>query len=351
VAPSGVESSGLKSSKFGFSANHLLYGKLRPNLRKVARPAFGGICSTDILPLLPGDSVDRDYLFHWLRQPSVVASVAGMTSGANLPRVTPSRLLELQVPVPAIAEQRRIAALLDRADAVRRKREESRRLVDELLRSVFLEMFGDPVRNEKRWEVRAVGELCRVLGGKRLPKGSVYSEVATSFRYIRATDIYDDHVDESSLRFLQPEDQARIARYTVSQGDVIITIAGTIGEVAAVTASLDGANLTENAAKLCAVAPNVYDPAFLTALLRTPAIKSSLLSQTGQVTIQKLALFRIARVTVPVPPVELQRAYAETARLVVRLRGGMLRAASSTGTLGLRLQAELLGREYANAHS
>lgn len=343
VCPRRVSAGELQSAKFAYSSAHLLYGKLRPNLRKVARPLEVGICSTDILPLLPGEIADRDYLFHWLRSPVVVETVTSRTSGANLPRISPQRLLELEVPLPPLAEQRRIAELLDRADAVRLKREESRLLVDELLRSVFLEMFGDPVRNEKGWEVKRIGNLCRVLGGKRLPKGSAYSEMPTPFRYVRATDIGQGRVDESNLRYLTKEVQARISRYTVSEGDVVITIAGTIGEVAPVEASLEGANLTENAAKLCAIQPGIYDPHFLVALLRDPGVKASLLAQTGQVTIQKLALFRIKRVAAPVPPLELQRAYAERARRIDQLRSGLEAAAAEAVKLGVRAQHDLFG--------
>lgn len=344
VSPRRVSAGELQSPKFAYSSAHLLYGKLRPNLRKVTRPLEPGICSTDILPLLPGEIADRDYLFHWLRTPDVVETVTSRTSGVNLPRISPQRLLELEVPLPPLAEQRRIAALLDRAEAVRRKREESRRLVEELLRSVFLEMFADPVRNEKGWEVMRVGDLCRVLGGKRLPKGSAYSAAPTPFRYIRAMDISHGRVAHAQLRFLTPEVQARIARYTVSEGDVVITIAGTIGEVAPVETSLAGANLTENAAKLCAIQPEVYDPNFLAALFRDPGIKANLLAETGQVTIRKLALFRIERVVIPVPPIELQRAYAERARSIERLRNKVVAAAASTGDLGAQIQYELLGR-------
>lgn len=300
----------LKSAKFHFTKHHLLYGKLRPNLRKVARPAFSGICSTDILPLLPGEEVDRGFLYHWLRRPEIVAAVSAQASGVNLPRISPKHLLELRIALPSLTEQRRIAALLDRADAMRRKREESRRLVDELLQSVFLEMFGDSVRNDRGWDIRTIGEVCLVRGGKRLAKNSHYSESPTPFRYIRATDIRDGRINESGLLYLSPEVQQGIARYTVSEGDVVLTIAGTIGEIAAVPAALAGANLTENAARLTIRNRGLCDPTFLAELLRQPAVQGGLRSETGQVTIQKLALFRVERVVVPFPPIAIQRKFA-----------------------------------------
>ena len=155
----------LASTKFRFTVEHLLYGKLRPYLRKVARPKFGGVCSTDILPIRPGPDLDRDYLFHCLRQPSLVDLVNSRTPGANLPRIAPGKLAAIRIPLPPLPEQRRIATILDKADAIRRKRQESLALLDELLRSTFLEMFGDPVRNERGWAVVRLGEVAKVRRG------------------------------------------------------------------------------------------------------------------------------------------------------------------------------------------
>jgi len=86
-----VDAGALASSKFRFSSRHVLYGKLRPYLAKIACPEFSGICSTDILPILPGPKIDRRYFFHYLRQPSMVDYANSRAVGANLPRLGPSR--------------------------------------------------------------------------------------------------------------------------------------------------------------------------------------------------------------------------------------------------------------------
>ena len=104
-----VGSAGLKSNKFKFSDRHVLFGKLRPYLRKIARPQFSGVCSTDIIPILPKDRVSRDYLFYFLRTPDTVNLATSRCSGANLPRLGPQQLASFQVPLPPLAEQKRIA--------------------------------------------------------------------------------------------------------------------------------------------------------------------------------------------------------------------------------------------------
>jgi len=112
----------LKSTKFVFTKDHVLYGKLRPYLSKIAAPTFEGICSTDILPIRVGSRLDRRYLLHYLRTPTMVAHATNNAVGAHLPRLNPKTLESFRGPLPSIVEQRRIAAVLDAAEALRAKR-------------------------------------------------------------------------------------------------------------------------------------------------------------------------------------------------------------------------------------
>lgn len=106
------------------------------------------------------------YLARWLQFQWRGRVFQGMcTQWVNQASVRRERLLALRIPLPSLPEQRRIAAILDRADAILRKRQESLRLLDELLRSTFLEMFGDPVRNERGWETVKLGEVADIVGG------------------------------------------------------------------------------------------------------------------------------------------------------------------------------------------
>jgi type I restriction enzyme, S subunit len=169
VGVKGVSAGELTSNKFRFGPRHILFGKLRPYLKKTARPDFSGICSTDIVPILPGPNVDRDYLFHYLRHPKTVEQAVLRCAGANLPRLSPRDLANFEVPVPPLPDQRRIADILDKADAIRRKRKDAIALTEELLRSAFLDMFGDPVTNPKGWPRETLGNLLSLKSGNFLP--------------------------------------------------------------------------------------------------------------------------------------------------------------------------------------
>ncbi|MDR3450849.1 MAG: restriction endonuclease subunit S [Alphaproteobacteria bacterium] len=112
-----VDIATVKSTTFGFTNRHVLYGRLRPYLNKVLLPDFNGHCSTEIMPLLPTSGIDRSYLWYWLSSASTVAAIDATCTGARMPRANMDAVLELEIPLPLLEEQRRIVAVLDEAFA------------------------------------------------------------------------------------------------------------------------------------------------------------------------------------------------------------------------------------------
>lgn len=150
----------LISGKYEFGPDDVLYSKIRPALNKVALPDFAGICSADMYPLRPRpDRVDRRFLAYMLRQNDFLTYAEKHSSRTNIPKINRNALLAYRLRLPSLAEQRRIADILDKADAIRRKRKEAIALTEQLLRSAFLEMFGDPVANPKGWPLKALSEV------------------------------------------------------------------------------------------------------------------------------------------------------------------------------------------------
>jgi type I restriction enzyme S subunit len=168
-----VKNGDLASTKFRFGPQHILYGKLRPYLAKIALPDFSGICSTDILPIRPKSGTDRKFLAYYLRQPHMVEMATARAAGVNLPRISPRLLAEFEVPRPPLEEQRRIAAILDKADAIRRKREQSLALADDLLKSAFQHRYGDPATNPRKLRTEPIKGLGEVVTGNTPSRQSV----------------------------------------------------------------------------------------------------------------------------------------------------------------------------------
>src|SRR5262249_24092121 len=99
-----------RSTTFAFDSRHILYGKLRPYLNKVALPDFAGRCTTELIPLLPAKGIDRGFLAWLLRRPATVEAAMRHKTGARMPRADVQRILALTVEIPEdSAAQRQIA--------------------------------------------------------------------------------------------------------------------------------------------------------------------------------------------------------------------------------------------------
>lgn len=219
-----VERGELKSSKFRFTTQHLLYGKLRPYLAKIAAPDFDGICSTDIIPILPGPNVEKRFLLHFLRQDSMVAYADSLSSGANLPRLSPEQLGNFIISLPPLPEQKRIAAILDAADALRAKRRESIAQLDQLLQATFLEMFGDPVSNPKGWpEVDHLGDIADICSG--ITKGRRTADSVRPVPYLAVANVQDQRLKLDGVKVIEAT-EAEINRYKLEAGDLLLTEGG-----------------------------------------------------------------------------------------------------------------------------
>lgn len=156
----------LSSSTTAFDTRHVLYSKLRPNLNKVHVPAQRGICTSELLPLLPDERrLSRQFLAHYLRSPQFVNWAISKTDGAKMPRLKSEEFKSHLMPVPSLSEQKLIVSMLNSSCAVRHKRAESLLLVDKFIRSVHLSMFGGPSGSDMGWKVQPLGDLCRIRRG------------------------------------------------------------------------------------------------------------------------------------------------------------------------------------------
>ena len=107
-------------------------------------------------------------------------TVAGV--GGSLVRARPAEVERIEIPLPPLAEQKRIAAILDKADAIRRKRQQAIQLADDFLRAVFLDMFGDPVTNPKGWEIAELGSISEVQGGLQVSSKRASNPVTVPYQ-------------------------------------------------------------------------------------------------------------------------------------------------------------------------
>ncbi len=330
-----VEPGDLASAKFEFTEQHILYGKLRPYLAKIAMPDFAGVCSTDIVPILPGSQIDRSYLCHFLRQRRMVDLATSRSSGANLPRLSPSELSSFPVPLPPIAEQRRIAAMLDLADALRAKRRQSVALLGSLAETIFLEMFGDPVANPRRWPEGTLGDLLTFQQYGHRFYDEAYSDEGV--RTARITDLNDaGELDFSAMprMALTPEEQQK---YLLRSGDLIFARSGaTVGKVALIRPS--DPPCIAGAYFITMRFDARIDPEYALAVLGSRSIRALVTRQSRQAAQQNFSGPALRRLPLPVPPPHLQSQFVARMRDLAGHKSKTRRSAERLDELFAALQ-------------
>lgn len=308
----------IKSNKTVVPDDCVLFSKLNPRIPRIWRvrgdaPSHS-YCSTEFWPLVAqGSGVDLDYLTQYLSSAAFLGhpDITPSSSTNSHQRVDRKAFERFEFALPPLDEQRRIAEVLRSVDealhTARQVADQCEQVLRVELDGIAARLFADETPQVK------LGAVARVKGGKRLPKGSEYSDEPTRNPYIRVTDWQDYEIRTGDLRYISDEIARSIWRYTISASDIFISIAGSVGLVATVPESLEGAYLTENAAKICINDPNTLDTTYLLAVLRSGALADQIAKHKGVGGgVPKLALFRIEDLDIPVPDMSLQIEIGET---------------------------------------
>lgn len=264
--------------------------------------------------LKPNENVDLRFLYRVLQRYDVTPFIKGATRA----KLTKGDAGRIPFPVPPLKEQQRIAAILDKADAIRRKRQQATTLVDEFLRAVFLDMFGDPVTNPKGWDVVDLGSQLKFLtsGGRGWSK--YYSNVGA--RFLRSLDVRMNKIGNDDIAYVIPPKSAESNRTRVEPGDVLLTITGSrIGRVCTVPHEFGEGYISQHVALLRLV--DQIAPRFLSMYLSLDSGGQRQISksQYGQ-TKPGLNFEQIRRFRVPVPPFNLQESFVKILDGVERSR-------------------------------
>jgi type I restriction enzyme, S subunit len=177
------------------------------------------------------DTVDQDYFFHLLGSDSVYAKFTKLASGATVKNLNIDLVSSVEVSFPPVTEQRRIAAILDQAETLRTQRRTALALLDTLTQSIFLDMFGDPVANPKRFTSGVLGNICDLFNGYAF-KSDDYVEVSNTLNCrmsnIRPNGEFDI---EYHAKYLPDSFAKEYERFLLRDGDVIIAMTDMASEV------------------------------------------------------------------------------------------------------------------------
>ena len=198
-------------------------------------------------------------------------------------------------------EQRKIADFLitleRRIEAQQSLEDNLKKYKKGLLRTVFSEKGSHSLLHDA--VSHRIDEVCDVLSGKRIPKGETFSPRPTEYRYITVSDMGEKYISSDTLQFITSHTEKQITRYKVRNGDIIISVAGTLGKLNIITPDLDGVNLTENCDRFTNF--RGINPEYLYHVLSSDLIQSQIEASKTKNGQPKLALERIRNFVVPVP--------------------------------------------------
>ncbi|MCG8665076.1 restriction endonuclease subunit S [Klebsiella michiganensis] len=279
--------------------------------------SIGKVClsETDIytneaiaaLPIKNKNKLDTIYLSHVMKSLAFSDMTDNAVMGATLNK---KKLAEVRIPLPSIEEQKRIAAILDKADGIRQKCEQAIKLADNFLRTTFLDIFGDPVKNPKKWGVTSLLEYGSFKNGMNFSKG----ESGTMLKCLGVGDFKSlatitsmDNIGEIELN-TPPS-----AEYLLKDGDIVFVRSNgnkaLVGRCLTIYPGKEKVTFSGFCIRYRIEKPAIT-PEYLNFLFRTPSMKQQMLSGGQGANIQNISQGTLSVLRIPVPPLDKQLAFA-----------------------------------------
>lgn len=312
-----------------FSPNDILIGNIRPYLKKIwLADKSGGasgdviiirICTNDLMPI---------YLYRVLASDKFFEYANTFTKGAKMPRGDRNAIAKFIVPLPPKSTQLAIVSELDKINELIRLKKEQLKDFDNLAQSLFYEMFGDPVENEKGWEVKKLKDISREIGDG-LHGTPEYSEVDTGCYFINGNNLENGTiVIKENTKMVSEKTKAK---HYIEMDDftILVSINGTLGKVA----FYNGENVILGKSA-CYIKLEAYnDKKYIFELLKSDYFKRYAESECTGTTIRNVSLKSMRNFRCPLPPLPLQRLFAQRIEQIEREKSEVQKSIQDLETL------------------
>ena len=319
--PEIVKGSEIGSSKKCVQSNDVMISRIVPHIRRAwvveAKKDYRQIASSEWI-IFRSEKIWPNYL-RWVLVGDVFHSafmrtVSGV--GGSLLRARPAEVYKIKIPLPPLAEQKRIAGILDAADALRATRREALAHLDALLQATFLDLFGDPVLNPMGWEMGVVGDLLKSANYGTSKKADVENGEYPILRMNNIT--YSGAWDFTSLKYIDL-DEKDLPKHLVHKGQILFNRTNS-KELVGKTAVFRREEPMAFAGYLVrGIVNNAADPEYIGAFMNTPQMKQFLQNKCKSIVgMANINAKEFQAIPIPKPPLDLQRRFAAIVAAVER---------------------------------
>lgn len=312
----------------------IIVSTVRPNLKNIAiidRYESNLVASSGFCVLRNTELVERNYLFHYITSDLFTQHLMKLTTGANYPAVRDKDVRDSIIPLPPKTTQLSIISELDKINELIRLKKEQLKDYDNLAQSIFYEMFGDPVENEKGWEVKKWKDVFNTILGKMLDKSKQINHL-TQYKYLANMNVQWGYFDLKELRSMTFTDE-ELAKYELRNNDLLICEGGDAGRCA-IWKETDETILFQKAihrARL--IDTNNADVVYIRYWMQFYKVNKGLKDYISKSTIEHLTGDKLKRLPIPLPPLPLQHLFAQRIEQIERQKSAVQKSITDLETL------------------
>jgi type I restriction enzyme, S subunit len=271
-------------------------------------PAMPQVCVTAVdvcIVRLDSEEIDSRWLMHKINSNGFNHQILQFVTGTTRKRISRGNLSKLMIDIPPTDEQKRVAAILDKADEIKQTTDKSDELKVEMIRSTYLEMFGDPALNPNNWQKEKLGDISNSILGKMLspdarnmqPQYSYLANRNVRWRTFSLEDLESMHFNDKELQ-----------KYSLETGDVLICEGGEVGRCAVWRDEISNCYFQKALHRL-RCNHDYLEPEFFVETMMLLSSQGALFASTSTATFSHLTGVRLKQLMIPIPPIDLQKKF------------------------------------------
>lgn len=306
------KSEDVASNKYYFQAGDTLFGKLRPYFRKVVKPNFDGICSTDIWVITPQKDIDKNFLFYFFTNQELVELSYSTSGGTRMPRADWDFLSQTVWNIPPNIEQKAIGEVLSSLDNKIDLLHCQNRTLEELAQTFFRQWFIEEGKDE--WEIKFSDAPIQIIDGDR---GANYPKNSDFFNneyclFLSAKNVTKNGFDFVDCSFITKEKDELLRKGKLSRNDIVLTTRGTVGNIAYYHQLIPFDHIRINSGMVILRADETkISPLYLYVLMKSSLFSGSVIEHTSGSAQPQLPIRDLNNVSFILPPQNLYSSFME----------------------------------------